>query len=281
MAEQPVTRPTAQPNGLRGPIIRGTLAPTTTLVLGLVPVIVVLGGWWIITAGPSAETRMVSPVILPSPTEVAASFESLWFDRALMRSVLYSLGRVLAGFAVAAVIALPLGIAMGAFASVRAIFNPVAVAGAYLPIAALVPLTLSWFGVGELQKVVFLGVASFVFLLPLVVAAVDSVHETYLKTAYTLGATPWQTVFRVMIPIAAASIYDGLRMVIGIGWTYIILAEIVAAERGLGNLIIISQRRGPREHIYLVLLVIVLLAFTTDKLLERIGRVLFPYRGVK
>ena len=75
--------------------------------------------------------------------------------------------------------------------------------------------------------------------------------------------------------------YDALRIVIGIGWTYIILAEIVAAEQGLGNLIIVSQRRGPREHIYLVLLVIVLLAFTTDKVMELIGRWLFPYRRAK
>lgn len=258
--------------------IRGTLSGPWVVALGLVPVVIVLGLWWFVTAGPTAETRIISPVILPSPAEVVASFSELWFERALTRSILYSTGRVLAGFALASLIAVPLGIAMGAFTSIRAMFNPVAVAGGYLPIAALVPLTLSWFGVGETQKVVFLAVGCFVFLLPLVVAAVDEVEETYLKTAWTLGATRSQAVFRVLIPIAAAQIYDALRLVIGIGWTYIILAEIVAAERGLGNLIIVSQRRGPREHIYLVLLVIVLLAFVTDKLLQWLGRRLFPYR---
>ncbi|MBW1878910.1 MAG: ABC transporter permease [Deltaproteobacteria bacterium] len=261
--------------------IRGTLSTPATILLGLVPVVGTLLLWWAITAGETVESRIISPVILPSPVEVAVSFKSLWFERALTWSVLYSTGRVLAGFGLAALIAVPLGILMGSFTSVRAMFNPVAVAGGYLPIAALVPLTLSWFGVDETQKVVFLAIGCFVFLLPLVVQAVDNVDDTYLKTAWTLGATRGQAVRKVLIPIAASSIYDAMRLVIGIGWTYIILAEIVAAERGLGNLIIISQRRGPREHIYLVLLVIVLLAFATDKLLELLGRWLFPHRRAR
>jgi len=262
-------------------VIRGDLSLATRAAFGMVPIVVILAVWWALTAGPTAESRIISPVILPSPMEVARSFHSLWFDRALSRSILYSLARVLAGFGVAVFFAVPLGIGMGAFTSVRALFNPIAVGGAYLPIAALVPLTLSWFGVGEVQKVVFLAIASFVFLLPLVVQAVDDVDEIYLKTAYTLGATTPQAVFRVLVPVAAAQIFDGMRLAIGVGWTYIILAEIVAAERGLGNLIIVSQRRGPREHIYLVLLIIVLLAFVTDKVLQWIGARLFPYREVK
>ena len=83
------------------------------------------------------------------------------------------------------------------------------------------------------------------------------------------------------MPVALPSIYDAMRMTLGVGWTYIILAEIVDAERGLGYLIMISQRRGPREHIYLVLVVIVLLAFLSDKGLALLGRKLFPHREVQ
>ena len=86
---------------------------------------------------------------------------------------------------------------------------------------------------------------------------------------------------KVLVPVALASVWDALRLAFGIGWTYIILAEVVAAERGLGNLIIVSQRRGPREHIYLVLVVIVLLAFVVDKLLVVLGYGLFPHRRVQ
>jgi len=218
---------------------------------------------------------------LPQPVEVAASFKSLWFDRALMKSILYSLARVGAGFGVAVLIALPLGILMASFSIIRGVFNPIAVIGGYLPIAALVPLTLSWFGTDEGQKVAFLAIAAFVYLLPLVIQAVDDVDEIYLKTAYTLGVSQVGAIFRVLMPIAMARIYEGMRLAFGVGWTYIILAEIVDAQRGLGYLIMSSQRRGPNEHIYLVLVVIIVLGFLIDKGLELIGRQLFPHRSVK
>jgi len=258
--------------------IRGSERRSTAVLLGLIPLALVLLAWWAVTRGPSVEERIVSPVILPSPGEVVASLRSLWFERALSRSVATSLARVFAGFAVAAAVALPLGIAMGAFTKVRALFNPLAVMGSYLPIAAIVPLTLSWFGTGELQKVMFLAIASFVVLLPLVVKAIDGVDAVYLNTAYTLGANRLQTVTKVLLGVAAPALFDALRLTVGIGWTYIILAEIVDAERGLGSLIIISQRRGPREHIYLVLLVIMAMAFLIDRAFVQAARRLFPYR---
>jgi len=258
--------------------VRSPLGMPARILLGFGPVLLLFGVWQLLTWGEVPEQRIISPVILPSPWEVLVSFESLWFERALSRSVLYSLGRVLAGFVSAAVLAVPIGILMGAFTPVRAFMNPVSVVGGYLPIAALVPLTISWFGIDETQKVFFLGLATFVFLLPLVVQAVDDVDEIYLKTAYTLGASPLVATWKVLIPVAMAQIWDAMRLAFGIGWTYIILAEIVAAERGLGNLIIVSQRRGPREHIYLVLVVIVLIAFLTDKVLVALARLLFPHR---
>ncbi|MFT6143511.1 MAG: NitT/TauT family transport system permease protein [Myxococcota bacterium] len=224
---------------------------------------------------------MISPVILPSPAEIMGQMSSLWFERELSRSAIQSIIRVAGGFSLAMVIAVPLGVAMAAFSPIRALFNPVAAVGGYLPISALVPLTLSWFGIGELQKVVFLALAGFVVLLPLVIQAVDDVDDVYLKTAYTLGASRTQAVMRVLIPVSLAGIFDALRLVVGVGWTYILLAEMVSAERGLGNLIIVAQRRGPREHIYLVLIVIIVIAFVTDRTLAALGKALFPYREAR
>jgi NitT/TauT family transport system permease protein len=247
-------------------------------ILGVIPILALLGLWWAVTAGSEAEERLISPTILPSPLEVVQSFPSLWFDRALTRNLLVSFTRVLAGFATAVAIAFPLGLFMGAFTKIKAMFNPLAVFGAYLPIPALVPLTLSLFGTGEKQKVAFLGLAFVIYLLPLIVEAVDSVDDIYLKTAYTLGASKLQAVRKVLLAVSWADIYQALRLGFGIGWSYIILAEMVDIGRGLGGVIIISQRRGPREHIYLVLLVIVAVAFVTDKIWEAVGRKLFPYR---
>jgi len=246
--------------------------------LGVIPILALILLWWMVTGSGPAEERVISPTILPSPLEVVRSFPKLWFERALTRNAAVSLGRVAAGFAVGVAIAFPLGLLMGAFTKVKAMFNPIAVFGAYLPIPALVPLTLSLFGTGERQKVAFLALAFTIYLLPLIVQAVDAVDDVYLKTAYTLGAGTWAAVRKVLLAVAWPDIYQAMRLGFGIGWSYIILAEMVDIGRGLGGIIIVSQRQGPREHIYLVLLAIVAIAFVTDKLWQLGGRALFPYR---
>ena len=120
---------------------------------------------------------------------------------------------------------------MGSFSKVKAMFNPLAVFGAYLPIPALVPLTLSLFGTGEKQKIAFLALAFVIYLLPLIVQAVDNVDDVYLKTAYTLGANTSQTVRKVLLAVSWPDIYQSLRLGFGIGWCYIILAEMVDIGR--------------------------------------------------
>lgn len=247
-------------------------------LLGTIPILALLGLWWLVTWAETPESRWISPTILPSPVEVVESFPSLWFERALTRNAAVSFVRVLLGFAVGVAIAFPLGLAMGSFTRAKALFHPLAVFGAYLPIPALVPLTLSLFGAGEEQKVAFLALAFVIYLLPLIVEAVDGVDPIYLKTAYTLGARRLQVVRKVLLAVSWPDIYQALRFGFGIGWSYIILAEMVDIGKGLGGIIIISQRRGPREHIYLVLVVIVAIAFLTDKIWAEIGRRLFPYR---
>jgi NitT/TauT family transport system permease protein len=258
--------------------IREPLPSWQAWPLGLLPVALLLLLWFAVTAGATPEQRIISPTILPSPAEVVASLPELWFDRALTRNLAVSFLRVVEGFALAVVVAFPLGVLMGAFTKVRAAFNPLTVFAAYLPIPTLVPLTLSLFGTGEMQKVMFLALAFGIYLVPLFVAAVDAVDDTYLKTAYTLGANRTQAVGRVLLPISWPEIFHAMRLGFGVGWSYILLAEMVDVGRGLGGIIITSQRRGPREHIYLVLLIIVAVAFLTDKLWQAVGRLLFPYR---
>jgi len=260
--------------------IRRRIPRGEKIVLGIVPIVAILALWTLFTTG-TVEERVISSTILPSPMEVVGAVGSLWFQAELSRSIVASFSRVLLGFAVAFLIAFPLGIAMGAWSRVRALFEPLSVFGSYLPIPALVPLTMSMFGIGEMQKIMFLGLAFLIYLLPLIVKAVDEVDDVYLQTAYTMGATQWQTVRHVLFSVAAPQIVQAMRMGFGIGWTYIILAEMVAADRGLGQIIIIAQRRGPREHIYLVLLVIVLIAYLTDRLWVYLARNLFPYREAK
>lgn len=271
------TKPQPASPGILGLGIREVIPTWMRWGFGVIPIAGILVAWFFVTTG-AAEERLISPTILPSPLEVLRSFPALWFDRALARNLLISLGRVVGGFGLAVAVAFPLGLLMGSFTRVKAAFSPLSVLGAYLPIPALVPLTMSLFGTGELQKILFLALAFSIYLLPLIVGAVDGVDDMYLKTAYTLGAGREQAVRKVLLPLAWPDIFRALRLGFGVGWSYILLAEMVDIGKGVGGLVITSQRRGPREHIYLILLFIVALAFLTDKLWSITERALFHYR---
>ncbi len=265
--------------------IREQLTPLWSAGLAVVPIVLTVALWFAVTherVPGRVESRLVSIHQLPAPDEMLSreSLRDLWFERELSRSAVVSLLRVCGGFLIALAVVLPLGMLMGTFTKVKAMFNPLMVGGGYLPIAALVPLTLAWFGTGEAQKVGFLAIATFVYLLPVVVQAIDNVDEVYLQTAQTQGATRWQQVRRVLLPVAAPDIYHALRLAFGVGWSWIILAEVVAAERGLGYIIRTAQSRGANMSVvYLTLAVILLMSFGIDQLWAAGYRSLFPYRS--
>jgi ABC-type nitrate/sulfonate/bicarbonate transport system permease component len=249
----------------------------------LVPILLLLLFWWVLTRG-IPEERVLGPTILPSPAEVVESLRDLLStsdqeNRSLFDHIGISLRRVALGFLLALAIVVPLGIVMGAFGSVRATFDPIMTASGYIPIATLVPLTMSWFGIDEIQKVVFLAMAFGIFLLPMVVKAIDSVPDVFLRTAYTLGAGRWQVIRRVLVPIAMPDIWHSMRLAFGVGWTYLVLAEVVVKAGGLGDLIETARRRALSGRVYLAIVVITLIAWAADLGWDRLGRALFPYKG--
>lgn len=272
--------------------IRGKVPARTALLLGLLPVVVLLGGWCLATSGATVEDRWVNPQVLPSPGEVLDLVVKqdeqgqTWLTRRwaetggnhVVHHAWASVRRVALAFLLAVGLTLPLGVAAGAFGAIRATLSPLMTASGYIPIAALVPLTMSWFGLGEAQKVLFLALAFAIVLLPQVLKAIEGVDEVFVRTARTLGADRRQLIFRVLVPIAAPDIWHALRLSFGVGWTYIMLTEAVVQTDGLGYLITIAQRRGPREAIYLTILLITLIAFLADLGMARLGAWLFPWR---
>jgi ABC-type nitrate/sulfonate/bicarbonate transport system permease component len=310
------------------------------IAYGSASLLSVLFAWWFLTRG-TGDQRIVDSYTLPSLADTFASFKSLWFDRELSISAITSLARVLGGFTVSAAIAVPLGVISGSYLRVNAFLKPLSLFGRNVPIAALIPLTLIWFGLGEVQKVMFIFFATVAFVLFDTTNAVQSVHDRYLDTGYTLGvhATPkkgarlaaifgffygliaavgwfmlgedpthtlaaeltslncwlrfigafivgfglWfpieshQALRKVIFPLALPDIVNSLRLIFGLAFGYIMLAEVINAPRGLGSLIITSQRQGPREHIYLCLIIISLMAWAIDRVIMRIQRILFPY----
>ena len=252
--------------------------PLTGRLLGVGTVAILVALWFAATAGDTAESRWVSPVILPSPAEVIRSFGSLWGERGLMISIVATMKRVLLGFGLAVLVSVPLGIVAGAWRVFDAATAPVALFGRNVPVAALIPLTILWFGIEETQKVMFIFIACSPFIFSDTVRAITSVPERYVETAQTLGASSFQIVWKVLVALALPDIYKSLRSLFGMAFGYIMLAELINAEHGLGYLLSTSQRRGLSEHIILILLVIGALAYGIDKFLLFIQRGLFPYR---
>jgi ABC-type nitrate/sulfonate/bicarbonate transport system permease component len=252
--------------------------PLVARLLGAGTVALLLIAWWLATRGATPESRFISPVILPSPGEVVRSLGSLWGERALGASIAATLRRVLLGFGLAAIVGTPLGILAGSWRVFDAAAAPVALFGRNVPVAALIPLTILWFGIEETQKVMFIFVACVPFVFSDAVRAIVSVPDRYVETALTLGATPRQVILKVLVALALPDIYKSLRSLFGMAFGYIMLAELINAEHGLGYLLSTSQRRGLSEHIILILLVIGALAFGIDRFLLWLQRGLFPYR---
>jgi NitT/TauT family transport system permease protein len=253
--------------------IRESLSNHRVRVLAAAGLLTFVVLWCVLTYG-----GLVPDLILPSPTDVLRAFPVLHFEEALVRSAGYSLFRVGMGFLLAAVVAIPLGLLMGTFPQVKAFFAPVLDPLRFLPISALVPLTIVWFGIEERQKIAFLFLGTVVYLLPLVVEAVEEVDDVYLQTATTLGATKWQLVKDVLVPGSLPAIGEALRVMNGIGWTYVILAEVINARYGLGALITVAGKRSHVDQIFALVLVILAIGVVTDQILRIVNKQFFQWK---
>jgi NitT/TauT family transport system permease protein len=245
--------------------------------LGTLCVLLILGLWFLATAG-KPEARIIPIAILPSPFEVFGSIGKLWSERDLLDNTVDTLIRVIVGFGLAVVIAIPLGIVAASYRVVNAFLAPIIMFFRNAPVATIIPLTVAWFGLGEKQKVMFIFVATFAFVLSDTVAAVMSIPKRYIETAETVGASKRQIITKVLTPLALPDITTSVRFLFGLGFGYIILAELYDLESGLGALIAKLQRRGNMDEMYLVVLMVVLMAYLIDRGLHVLQRGFFPYR---
>lgn len=256
--------------------------PATTIeafLLGTLCVAAVYVAWLFVTWG-EAESRIVGPYTLPSPSETFTALKTLWTEFELTRNLLVTLRRVALGFGLAMLVGIPLGIIAGCFPRIEAFLQPAIMFGRNIPLAAVLPLMIFIFGTGERNKVMFIFVAAVAFIVSDAARAITDVAARYIDTAYTLGASRWQTITKVLVPLAAPTIFSSCRQLFGLAFGYIMLAESIkeAGEAGgLGYQIMISQRRGLRENIYLIILIIPLVALIIDQILYWIQRQLFPH----
>ncbi|HEY3120539.1 MAG TPA: ABC transporter permease [Vicinamibacteria bacterium] len=253
---------------LRAPLPRGT-----AVVLSFVAPIAVLGAWCVTTYG-----GLAPPDFLPSPTEVLKGTLQLFIEHDLWSAILVSTRRIAIAFLLASAVALPLGVLMGSFDAVNGLFEPVVAPLRYMPISAFIPLLILWFGIYEKQKIAFLFLGVFVYLLPVVVSAIRGVPEELVQTALTLGASRGQVIRTVLLPAALPEIWDSFRVMNAISWTYVILAEAVNPEHGLGYMVELARTHQKASWSFAGLIVIGGIGLLTDFIIRLLGNALFGWK---
>ena len=240
--------------------------------LSVASLVVVVGVWSLLS-----YTGIVEAFFLPSPSTVVSSLYDMFAHQDFLADVWASASRILLGFLIAAVVAVPLGIAIGSYRVVQAFFEPGIAAVRYMPASAFIPLLIIWFGIGNNEKVAVIFIGTF-FPLTLMVADVSAnVSKELLNISYTLGASRWQVFRRVLLPACWPGVIDNLRIGIGWAWTYLIVAELVAASTGIGYVILTASRFGETERIIGGIITIGVLGLLTDAVFRWLYRLLFPY----
>ncbi len=253
--------------------LREPMPRTTATVIGLLAPLLVAVVWCVLTYG-----GFVKPDFLPSPTEVLRGTLQLFLQYDLWGAILISTRRIFSAFFLAAMVALPLGVLMGAFEPVNVFFEPIVAPLRYMPISGFIPLLILWFGIYEKEKIAFLFLGVFVYLLPVVVTAIRAVPEELLQTSLTLGASRWQVIRTVLLPAALPEIFDSFRVMNAISWTYVILAEAINPGGGLGYMVDLAYRHQKAPWDFAGLLVIGGIGLLTDFVIRLWSALLFRWR---
>ena len=176
---------------------------------------------------------------------------------------------------------MPLGLLIGINKHAEAAIEPFIDFIRYMPVAGFIPLCILWLGIGDAQKIAIIFIGTFFQLVPMVMNATSSIPAAYLDTSRTLGAPDLYILRRVIVPNALPDIYDALRVCIGIAWTYLVVAEIVAASTGIGHVIIEAQRYLKTSHIFVGIVTVGILGLFTDYLFKVMRSKLFPWTVVR
>jgi taurine transport system permease protein len=265
IARSPV-RVSARPSG-------AALKVGLSLILSAVSVLLFLGLWTLAT-----ELGWVAPVFLPSPRAVLTEAGKLVGSGELWTAILMSSQRVFAGFALAALVAIPLGILMGVWWPAKAIIDPFVSLLRPLPSITWIPLTMLWLGIGESQKVAIVFMGSWLYILLATLEATKQVDPLLVRAARNLGANDLAIMREVILPGALPGILSGLKITLAIAWSCVLSAEMIAAQTGLGAIIWQAKDWGNLALVLVGMICISLTVLLADWLANAIERVLLPWQ---
>jgi len=241
-------------------------------LFGVFSFAVILIAWSLLT-----YTRIIHPFFLPTPTEVLVATFDLFFKYNFINDIFISLFRIISGFVIASLLAIPIGLALGLSKKFEAFVEPVIDFIRYTPIPAFIPLFILWFGIGELEKIIVIVVAVFFQLVLMVANSVSHVPKEIKEFALTLGASKKQLVTKVIYQYSKPRIFDDLRVSMGWAWAGLMIAEIVGATSGIGFVIIQSQRLLRTPNIISAIIVVGVLGLLMDFMFKIAYKKFFPW----
>ena len=248
------------------------VAPGRRVGLGVAFFVVFVAAWAAATFG-----GFVAKTFLADPLTMLRSGWHLLAELGFAHDIGMTVWRVVGGFAIAAALAVPLGVAMGAYKPIEAFFEPFVSFARYLPASAFIPLLILWAGIGEAQKLSVIFIGSFFQLVLMIAVAVGNTRSDLVEAAYTLGSSNRSVVRRVLIRGAAPEICEILRTVLGWAWTYVIVAELIGSSSGIGHMITDSQALLATDQIIFGIIVIGVIGLVSDIGFKRLNRSLFPW----
>ena len=254
------------------------MSNTRKLLISAIAVGLVVLAWFV-----TGHYELMSPLLLPSLGEIALTAEELWTGGyvhvPLWQHVGVSLARALVAFAAAIASGVPIGLLMGMFPGVNAALDPFVQFLRPLPKLALIPLVIVWFGIGELSKFLLIYLATVLTVIVAAAAAVMNVKQGRIRAAEALGVSQYQLFRYVIFPSALPELFIGVRMALGIGWTTLIAAEMIASSSGLGWMVINASAYLRTDVVMIGILLLGVTGYALDLALVAIQRVMVPWMG--
>lgn len=252
-----IVKPSLRPSKLWN--INQSISQSSYWKLAVFSIVFPLAIWFLIT-----KYSTIEPVFLPSPGDVVAAIGNLWSKGYLIADIKISFLRVSLGFLLSVIVAIPLGISMGTFATVRALFEPLIAILRYMPAPAFIPLLIIYLGIDEAPKITLIFIGTVFFNILMIMDSVKFVPQDLIETTYTLGGKRSQVLFQVITPYIVPRIIDTFRVNMAASWNLVVVAELLAASEGLGKRILLAQKFLRTEEIFACLIILGLIGFAID-----------------
>ena len=257
----------------------GTISNSTSLIVSISGAIFLMLGWHFLTL----TGEIIPQKILPNPIDVIKSYKGLYQDYELISNTWYSVKLNIYGYLIAIGLVLPIGFMIGMFPFFRSLLSKYIDSLRFLPLTAITGIFIAWFGIGFDMKVYFLAFGIFIYLLPIIVQRINNLQNpsndkeyVYLQTIQTLGASDWQKFRYVYWPYVMERFSEDLRVITAISWTYIIVAELLNREGGIGAMIYTFGRQSRTPEVFALLFEIILIGIMLDMLFKYLDYIMHP-----